>query len=87
MRNWQKELPQPAALPGKEPLMKTFHPLSLEMVIAIDDEKLPYPLLNSEVAVAEMVLALLPQQITRYAQIHSARITAGLMDEETAVAN
>ncbi|TWU12524.1 hypothetical protein CA54_13480 [Symmachiella macrocystis] len=67
--------------------MKTFHPLSLEMVIAIDDELAPFPLLDREVAVAEMVLALLPQQINRFAQIYAARITAELMDQDAAVAN
>jgi len=67
--------------------MKTFHPLSLEMVIAIDDELAPYSLLDREVTVAELVLALLPQQLNRHAQIHAARITAGLMDADKAVAN
>ena len=67
--------------------MKTFHPLSLEMVIAIDDELAPYSLLDREVTVAELVLALLPQQLNRHAKIHAARITAGLMDQDAAVAN
>ena len=57
------------------------------MVIAVDDDKAPYPLLDRDVAVAELLLALLPQQINPYAEIRSARITSGLLDQDTAITN
>ncbi len=67
--------------------MKTYHPLKLELIIALDEEKAPYPLLDRELTAAECLIASLPQHINDFTEIHAARITAELLDAEQALVN